>query len=210
MTRHPSSLLRREPAPRLYGRRVVLRPLAPHDFSAWREVRVRNEDWLVPWEPIRQPSMPDVSRDRGAFEARCSTRDRERNADHAYPFGIFVDQQFVGEVNINNVTRGALQGASVGYWIDRASAGHGYVAEAVVVVARFAFDQLELHRLEVCIVPRNANSRRVMEKLRFRNEGVAERFLEIAGTWEDHVRYAITAEEWAARSSELTATWLTG
>lgn len=210
MTRHPSSLLRREPAPRLYGRRVVLRPLAPHDFSAWREVRVRNEDWLVPWEPIRQPSMPDVSRDRGAFEARCLARDRERTADHAYPFGVFVDQQFAGEVNINNVTRGALQGASVGYWIDRARAGHGYVAEAVVVVARFAFTQLELHRLEVCIVPRNTNSRRVMEKLRFRNEGVAERFLEIAGTWEDHVRYAITAEEWAERSSELTATWLTG
>ena len=36
-----------------------------------------------------------------------------------------------------------------------------------------------LHRLEICIVPRNTNSRRVMEKLRFRNEGIAERFLEM-------------------------------
>ena len=49
-----------------------------------------------------------------------------------------------------------------------------------------------------------------MEKLRLRNEGVAERFLEIAGTWEDHVRYAITAEEWAMRRAELTAAWITG
>ncbi len=188
----------------------MLRPLAPHDFSAWREVRVRNEAWLVPWEPLRQPTMPDIARDRGAFEARCVLREREQAADHAYPFGVFVDQQFAGEVNINNVTRGALQNASVGYWIDQARAGHGYIAESVVVLTRFAFDQLQLHRLEICIVPRNTNSRRVMEKLRYRSEGVAERFLEIAGTWEDHVRYAITIEEWAQRQDELTTAWLTG
>lgn len=188
----------------------MLRPLGPADFAAWREVRIRNEDWLVPWEPQRQRSMPDPTRDRTAFEARCSARDRERAADHAYPFGVFVDQQFAGEVNLNNVTRGALQSATVGYWIDQARAGHAYTAEAVVVLSRFGFEQLQLHRLEICIVPRNANSRRVMEKLRYRNEGVAERYLEINGTWEDHVRYAITAEEWAARSDELVTTWITG
>jgi [ribosomal protein S5]-alanine N-acetyltransferase len=210
VARHPSSLLRRQPTPRLYGRRVMLRPLGPTDFAAWREVRVRNEDWLVPWEPQRQNTMPDPTRDRSAFEARCSARDRERAADHAYPFGVFVDQQFAGEVNLNNVTRGALQSATVGYWIDRARAGHSYIAEAVVVLSRFAFEQLQLHRLEICIVPRNTNSRRVMEKLRYRNEGIAERYLEINGTWEDHVRYAITAEEWALRQDELVATWVAG
>ena len=52
-------------------------------------------------------------------------------------------------------------------------------------------------------MPRNTNSRRVMEKLAIREEGIAERFLEINGTWEDHVRYGITAEEWAARRDEL-------
>jgi ribosomal-protein-alanine N-acetyltransferase len=210
MARHPASLLRRQPAPRLFGRRVMLRPLAAGDFAAWRDVRLRNEDWLVPWEPQRQASMPDPVRDRTAFEARCVARDRERAADHAYPFGVFVDQQLAGEINLNNVTRGALQSATVGYWIDRERAGRGFIAEAVVVIMRFAFDQLHLHRLEICIVPRNTNSRRVVEKLRLRNEGIAERFLEINGTWEDHVRYAITVEEWEARRVELTSAWLTG
>lgn len=206
--RHPASMLRRHPTPRLYGRRVMLRPLTDSDFGAWREVRIRNEGWLVPWEPRRQANMPDPTRDRSAFSARCNARDRERAADHAYPFGVFVDQQFAGEVNLNNVTRGALQNATVGYWIDQARAGQGYIAEAVVVVARFAFEQLNLHRLEVCIVPRNTNSLRVMEKLGLRCEGVAERFLEIAGVWEDHARFAITTEEWAARQNELAERWL--
>ena len=188
----------------------MLRPLATHDFAAWREVRLRNEEWLVPWEPQRSTTLPDPTRDRSAFEARCAARDRERASDHAYPFGVFVDQQLAGEINLNNVTRGALQGATIGYWIDQARAGRGYIAEAVVVVLRYAFEELHLHRLEICIVPRNTNSRRVVEKLRLRNEGIAERYLEINGTWEDHVRYAMTTEEWAARADELTTRWITG
>jgi len=193
---------------RLYGRRVVLRPLTPTDFAPWSEVRLRNESWLVPWEPLRAVSLVDPTRDRDAFASRCAARDRERQMGVAYGFGLFVDNAFAGEVNLNNVVRGALQTCTVGYWIDRARAGHRYVAEAVVVLGRFAFEDLQLHRVEICIVPRNANSRRVMEVLAIREEGVAERYLEINGVWEDHVRYGITLEEWWARTDELTAAWL--
>jgi len=108
------------------------------------------------------------------------------------------------------VTRGALQGATIGYWIDQARAGHADTSEAVVVLAAHAFERLQLHRLEICIVPRNTNSRRVVDKLALRNEGVAERYLEINGTWEDHVRYAITTEEWDERADELRTAWITG
>jgi len=47
-----------------------------------------------------------------------------------------------------------------------------------------------------------------MEKLDIRNEGTALRFLEINGVWEDHVRYAITIEEWEERREELNNDWL--
>jgi ribosomal-protein-alanine N-acetyltransferase len=192
---------------RLYGQRVMLRPLSPPDWPHWSEVRQRNEQWLTPWEPLRQANLLDPTRDREAFMSRCSARDRDRQMGIAYGFGLFVGDAFAGEVNLNNVARGALQSGTVGYWIDQRHAGHRYVAEAVVVLCRFAFEQLHLHRLEICIVPRNHNSRRVMEVLRIREEGVALRFLEINGTWEDHVRYGITAEEWQERREELAAAW---
>ena len=57
---------------------------------------------------------------------------------------------------------------------------------------KFAFEEVLLHRLQVSIVPRNRSSRRVVEKLDLRCEGLAERYLEINGVWEDHLRYAIT------------------
>ncbi len=188
----------------------MLRPLIESDFAAYREVRIRNEEWLLPWEPQRLPSVADPTRDQSVYNARCAARERERASDHAYPFGVFVDQAFVGEVNLNNVSRGALQGASIGYWIDQQRAGKSYIAESVAVVTKFAFEELHLHRLEICIVPRNVKSRRVVEKLSYRCEGTAERFLEIAGVWEDHARYAITLEEWNERRVELMTAWITG
>jgi ribosomal-protein-alanine N-acetyltransferase len=48
----------------------------------------------------------------------------------------------------------------------------------------------------------------VVEKLDLRCEGLAERYLEINGVWEDHLRYAITVEEWRSRARELSADWL--
>ena len=45
-------------------------------------------------------------------------------------------------------------------------------------------------------------------KLGLREEGIAERFLQIQGVWEDHVRYAITREEWEARREDYERTFL--
>ncbi|MGH9102765.1 MAG: GNAT family N-acetyltransferase, partial [Acidimicrobiales bacterium] len=177
----------------LRGRRVLLRPLRPDDFDQWAEVRRRCSDWLLRWEPRAPFDQRDP--DRRSFAARCGSRERERQLGSAYGFGIFVGGRFAGEINLSSVQRGPFQSAYVGYWIDEGLAGHGYMPEAVVVVSRFAFEELALHRLQVSIIPRNKASRRVVEKLGLREEGVALRYLEIDGAWEDHVRYAITLEE---------------
>ena len=75
--------------------------------------------------------------------------------------------------------------------------------EGVALIIRYGFDDLHLHRLEAAIVPRNAASRRVAAKLGLREEGTSERFLQINGVFEDHVRYAITVEEWEERRERV-------
>ena len=191
-----------------FGRRVVLRPLVASDFSAWREVRRRNEEWLTKWEPSRIPGQPDVVEDKDAFAVRCSARQRERQLGSGYGFGIFVDGELCGEINLSSIQRGPFQNAYVGYWIDEKWAGQGLMPESVVVLIRFAFEELHLHRVQISIIPRNAPSRRVVEKLGLREEGTALKYLEINGVWEDHVRYAITSEEWDERRDELLKTWI--
>ena len=188
----------------------MLRPLATNDFAAWQEVRRRNGDWLLRWEPARSAQAPDPINDRQAFAARCAARDRERQLGTGFGFGIFVDGDFAGEINVNNVVRGAFQSAHVGYWIDEKRAGNSFMSEAVVVLIHHMFEQVGLHRLQVSIIPRNTNSHRVVEKLGLRSEGIAERYLEINGVWEDHVRYAITAEEWGVRRDQMLGEWVGG
>jgi [ribosomal protein S5]-alanine N-acetyltransferase len=201
---------RTPPELELVGARVLLRPLRVDDWDGWRDVRRRSRDWLEVWEPRPEPGATDPVADREAFRARCGAWDRQRHFDSAYGFGLFLrDGRFAGEVSLGSVARGPFQSAFVGYWIDEALAGQGYVPEGVVLILRYAFETLQLHRLEAAIVPRNAPSRRVVEKLGLREEGTALRFLQIQGVYEDHVRYAITADEWDARRAELTDGFLT-
>jgi [ribosomal protein S5]-alanine N-acetyltransferase len=192
----------------LHGRRVLLRPLTVDDFRAWSEVRRRCGDWLTKWEPQVLSGRPDPALDRAAFAARCSARQREWQLATGYGFGIFAEGRFAGEINVGTIQRGPFQNAYVGYWIDRDLAGKGYMPESLVVVLRFAFEDLGLHRVQVAIIPRNAASRRVVEKLDLRMEGVAERYLQINGAWEDHCRYAITSEEWQRRRPQLLWDWV--
>jgi ribosomal-protein-alanine N-acetyltransferase len=191
----------------LTGRRVRLRALRAEDYPAWREVRARSRDWLTPWEP-RPAGAAHLPEDGPSFVSRCQMRERERQLGTGYGFGIFVDGAFAGEINLGAIQRGSFQNGYVGYWIDVDQAGNGYVPEACVLLFGFAFEDLGLHRLQIAIVPRNAPSRRVARKLGLRGEGVACRYLEINGRWEDHVRYAITAEEWVERRERYREEWL--
>jgi [ribosomal protein S5]-alanine N-acetyltransferase len=191
----------------LTGWRIRLRTLTEDDYAEWYDVRARCREWLVPWEPRPQGS-PTTPEDKASFVARCAARERERQMGTGYGFGIFVEGQLGGEITLSSIQRGPFQNAFVGYWVDQAMAGKGLAPEATVVVLRFAFEELALHRIEVAIVPRNRASRRVVEKLELRQEGVALRYLEIDGRWEDHVRYAITSEEWADRRGDLAQRWI--
>lgn len=193
----------------LRGRRILLRPIRNDDFDQWRDVRINSHDWLTKWEPEHLTGVPDPAWDRHSFETRNAARDREWALGTGYGFGLFVNNIFAGEVNLSCVLRGPFQNAYIGYWIDERQAGNGYVPEAVAMLFRFSFDDLGLHRVQIPIVPRNSASRRVMEKLNVRDEGTAERYLEIQGTWEDHVRYAITAEEWVVRRDDYIKEWMT-
>src|SRR5215217_7043803 len=148
---------------KLSGRRVLLRPLVPTDFPDWQEVRRRNDAWLTPWEPARNPGLPDVVESAEAFAMRCSARERERQLGTGFGFGIFVRNAFAGEINLSSVQRGPFQSCYVGYWIDEAHAGQGFTPESLVVVTRFAFEELRLHRIQIAIIPRNRASRRVVE-----------------------------------------------
>ena len=171
------------------------------DASALFELRRRNREFLRPWEP-RHPNPLPLTEDGIASD--LERMQLERLEDRRYTCGIFVldEDQLVGTISLANVSRGAWQNATIGYFVDAAHNGHGYATEAVVLMTRVAFDQLGLHRVQAGVMPRNHASNRVMEKAGFRFEGYAPNYLQINGVWEGHNMYALTVEDFSDEGRE--------
>jgi ribosomal-protein-alanine N-acetyltransferase len=186
----------RRPRELTYGP-LVLRGLRRRDTSSWLEVRLRNEEWLSPWEATAPGSGPLdwPSRHTAAgFSQLLRVQRAQLRAGTHLSYGVFLDEQYVGQVNVGSVVRGPFNSGFVGYWVDRAVAGRGVTPTAVALVADEVFGR-GLHRLEINIRPENAASLRVAEKLGAQREGLRRRYLCIDGDYRDHVGYVLLAED---------------
>ncbi len=95
----------------------------------------------------------------------------EAGAGRMLPFVIEYQGRLVGQLTVAGITWGSMCSGHVGYWVDEAVAGRGVMPTAVALVVDHCFRTVGLHRIEVCIRPENRPSRRVVEKLGFREEG---------------------------------------
>jgi ribosomal-protein-alanine N-acetyltransferase len=169
--------------------RVVLREPRARDAEAFLEAVRRSRSLHRPW--VYPP------RDRETFDA---WRLRVRRASHA---GFLLcradDGALAGVANLNEIVRGGLQSAYLGFYAFVPHAGAGYMAAGLQALLGRAFGEMGLHRVEANVQPRNARSLLLVERLGFRREGFSPRYLKIGGRWRDHVRLALLAEEWRAR-----------
>jgi ribosomal-protein-alanine N-acetyltransferase len=181
---------------RLVTPRLVLRPPRTTDVAEIRRLLRTNSEHLKPWNPAPPPgedpsSITEVSK-------TVLRQRREWKLGRGYVFMVAEREEpstFIGKIALSGIMRGAMYGAYLGYWMAEDAQGQGYVTEALRAVLDFAFGPAGLHRVQAAIMPRNTRSLHVIEKLGFRREGYAERYLQIAGKWEDHVLFARTREE---------------
>jgi ribosomal-protein-alanine N-acetyltransferase len=155
------------------------------------EVLVRDRAFLDPWEPVR----PD---EFFTLEIQQSGLARLREAEDFADLGIFLEagDELVGRVQLSGISPSPFANAHLGYFVSERHNGRGYATEGVRQAVDSSFGALALHRVQAAVIPRNVASVRVLEKAGFRREGLALHYLLIAGVWEDHLLYAVTAEEW--------------
>jgi ribosomal-protein-alanine N-acetyltransferase len=179
---------------------VGLRPLRVRDTGAWVEVRQANEEWLAPWEgsPARlgPPTLSWEERHTApVFSLMLRQLRADARAGRALPFAVTWQGRLVGQVTIAGIVRGAFDSAHAGYWVDGRYAGRGIAPTALGLAVDHCFQGLGLHRVEANIRPENTASRRVVEKLGFREEGLHQRYLYIDGGWRDHVCWSVTDDD---------------
>ena len=181
---------------RVVTERLVLRPPRTTDVPAFRHALRRNHAHLKPWSVAPAPGEDPASL---TSVSRTVLRNR-REWKQGVSYVLFIaprddESLLIGRIALGGVLRGAFHNAYLGYWMDAERQGLGLMTEAVAAATAFAFDSAGLHRVQAAVMPQNLASQRVLAKAGYRREGVAERYLCIAGRWEDHVLFALTAEE---------------
>jgi ribosomal-protein-alanine N-acetyltransferase len=164
---------------------ATTRLIAVEDAPILAELLQLNREFLAPWEPVRPDDYFTVDGQRHVIEDALRQYDQQVTAPHV----ILANGEIVGRVTLSNVVRGAFQSCNLGYWVGSAHNGRGLATTAVRNIMAVAFGALGLHRIEAGTLLHNVASQRVLERNGFVCFGVAPRYLNIAGRWQDHAMY---------------------
>ncbi|MEH3068026.1 MAG: GNAT family N-acetyltransferase [Aeromicrobium erythreum] len=164
----------------------VLRVLDPADAEVLSRLWTDHRAHLDPWSPSRPDRFYTVEGQLEVVEARLLAMAEGRGA---YFVVVEEDGEVVGELNLNDVVRGAFENAHLGYWLAGDVQGRGLMTRAVEEAAVHAFEVLGLHRLQAGTLVHNHRSQAVLERCGFERFGVAPQYLRIQGRWQDHVLF---------------------
>jgi ribosomal-protein-alanine N-acetyltransferase len=154
------------------------------DAAALIAANLANRDFHHPWvKPFT---------DQGGFELWFA--DQQAGAS----VGLIARTsagELVGTFNISQIFLRGFRSAYLGYYGYRETAGRGLMSQALPLVARYAFEEIGLHRIEANVQPENARSRAMIERAGFKQEGFSPRYLMVDGDWRDHERWALLADD---------------
>ena len=163
------------------------------------------------FEAVRE-SIPEVSlwlgwchEDYSIEETHEFLRSRadKSQGDEWYSFGVFDRNdggRFLGGVGLNFINR-VHQFGNLGYWVRTSAAGKGVASRASRLVARFGFEELGLHRIEILAAVSNIASQRVAEKVGAAREGVLRNRLLIRGEPQEAVMFSLVPEDLQSQSA---------
>lgn len=175
------------------GENIYVRLVQESDAQSLLALEVRNRDFFQNFTGTREEAFytleGQIDRIRSAMALK------EEDGGYVFVIAKKGQEEIIGEVILSEVVRDNLQSCWIGYFLDKAHNGKGYMTEAVKLVVAYAFETLGLHRLEAGVMPHNIGSIKVLLKAGFHKEGIARKNVKINGRWEDHQTLAIVKEE---------------
>jgi ribosomal-protein-alanine N-acetyltransferase len=169
---------------------VTTRLLTVADAPVLAGLLRAHREFLAPWEPFRSDGY--FTDDGQLLIVEEALRQHAQGS--TLPHVILADGRIVGRITLSTIVRGPFLSASLGYWVAPDVNGRGVATAAAGDMARIAFGELGLHRLEAGTLRHNTASQKVLLRNGFHQYGVAPRYLKIAGEWRDHVLFQLLAD----------------
>lgn len=161
-------------------------------FSRWSR---NSEYWRLLASEASQPS----SRRRAAawFEKQ---QEKDNPNDFFFSIRTLEDDCLIGDIGLDGVLWNhgdAFVGIGIG---ERALWGKGYGTDAMRILLRYGFIELNLWRVSLDVFEYNPRAVRSYEKVGFTHEGRARQFLLRDGKRWDLIFMGITREEWLQKT----------
>ena len=105
-------------------------------------------------------------------------------------FGIFYKNQSIGSVSANRIDKFHKK-ADVGYWLDEEHTGKGIMTSSVKVFTDYLFEELDVNRIEIRVIPENIKSWAIPERLGFTYDGTLRQDKFLNGKFFDNKIYSL-------------------
>lgn len=168
---------------RISGEDIYIKVLTPKDAQNLLNYYIKNKTYLSKFEPAREENFYTLEVQKKNLIENYKDFLNGKNIN----FGIYKHNKLIGKIQISNIVMGVFKNAFVGYSIDEYEQGKGYMKQALKLVIKYAFEEIELHRLEASTLTDNLRSQGVLRACGFKKLGVSDRYLFINSKWRDHI-----------------------
>ena len=168
--------------------RLRLAPIKAMDSSLVSDYFTINRAFHEKWSQTHGDDYFTSKAQRSYLKADAKSYSQGR----LLPFWIFEKSnhnRILGRVSLFNFAFGGMMSCTIGYHLDKEYTSKGYMTEAVNAIVDFAFEELNIHRIEAYVMPDNGASIRLLERCGFQSEGLKHSYMHINGKWEDHLAY---------------------
>ncbi len=122
---------------------------------------------------------------------------------NGFTCGIYLQDELVGTIGLHEINRHLGQ-TSLGYYLGEKGLRKGVMTDVVRFVTNYCFEVLGLNRVVIECATGNNRSRRIPERLGFKEEGVLRDAEKLYGTYHDIVVYAMLKQDWL-KTKEVAA-----
>lgn len=149
-----------------------------------------NRDYLNVW-------LPWVEYTRNVLDTTAFIQDMliKYQRGENLPLGIWHEDEFAGSIGFNEVNK-VHRRATIGYWLAASHQNKGVMTEACRALMEYAFNELQINRIEIHCAAKNYKSRAVPQRLNFQKEGVLRDYHLLHNEFTDIVIYSILRKEW--------------
>lgn len=162
---------------------MEIRLVKASDAKMLSAYHLKNASHFKKWEPKREADYYSVQE----LNKRLSSFLIAQSKGRAAYFVAILDNEIIAQCSLTNIIYGPLKGGHIGYSVDAGFEGTGLMTQVCKETINHAFKTLNLNRLMAAYMPHNSRSEALLNKLGFCKEGLAKKYLQINGKWEDHV-----------------------